>query len=1178
MAVNLAESGPKLDWTRDNRIYDRFLTWKVKVECYFDSILADYKPKGKIALLRLWLGDESQSLVRKWTTTGKLDFTYSEDVYNDTGAKVQAISSGYKLETWWDLLEEELKPKGNRIISILEWYSPKARQGSRNLNEWLTHVYNLADACDFKDSKDRMIRDILIVGCNSDKARDKIVRKGEKITLNEVIELLQIENSTHQTLQEMNSSTQKVHYASYDKKKSKGKKKAPATSSNSNSTSSNSIAQKPISTGKLCFRCKAPYSKEHIATCKAQNAICDECGVKGHYKKACKKAGKFPTNQKSNSTGRMHLAAVAPASEGFYNEQGNWVPEIPRVQEIPPQVAQQHVLSTHRSKGDIIIEFGAGLTTSSIDRKLILKVDTGSDVNAINLDTFQAIFPGIELQPSSVILENFDRSLLSPIGCFRCFLRWKGKLYRIKIEVMKDSANVLSRETTFLMGILKVQLNVEKSPIEQNSTNSTDKTSTPQDVPVGANMGKSFSQIEFPSTEALNQPHLNYRDTQKTVESSSFPRDAVSGSKFPSLTAENGPISKESVVSTYADVFHGLGKFPGDPYKLRLKPNSEPAKHKPRKVPVHLQEAFHEEVKRLVEIDVLEPVTEQTEWVNSFVVVEKSVEADSSSSHSPNHRIKRQIRLCIDPKDLNEALEREPYYSRSIDELIEQLHGAILFTIVDMDKGYWQVVLHPESRKYTCMAFDIGRYQFKRLPMGSKIASDIFQKKLDSVYIGLPGVTGIADDMIVYGRTEEEHDRNLILFLERTRSNGLVLNKKKLQFKQKEVSFFGHRWSPNGISPDPKKIDSILRMEFPNDKDTMHSFLGPVNFLNRYTPRMAELCSPLRKLILKDSHFAPGVQDLAAFEAIKAEFKQKIELPFFDKNKDSVLQTDASKKGFGAVLLQDNHPVYYASRTLTSAEKNYQNLEREAMAAVWGMEKFHYFLYGKQFFLQTDQKPLVSIFRKHMIDVSPRVQRIAIRAWQYDFIPEYLPGKQNVISDALSRVTPLELQDSDAEKEILVVNLLQYSTIEQREKDELLQATDKDAELQALKNVISTGWPAKRSKLPADLHAYWDYRDELTVENGILMKNSKVLIPESLKQKYINKVHSGHMGIDSTLKKAREFIFWKGYSADIKEAIEKCGICQSQEKTHSTRQKYVSEVPPHPWHTLGLRFILFQKK
>ena len=191
---------------------------------------------------------------------------------------------------------------------------------------------------------------------------------------------------------------------------------------------------------------------------------------------------------------------------------------------------------------------------------------------------------------------------------------------------------------------------------------------------------------------------------------------------------------------------------------------------------------------------------------------------DSSNAHSPNHSIKKSIRLCIDPKDLNEALEREPYYSRSIDELISMFAGAKVFTIVDMDKGYWQVVLHPESRKLTCMAFDIGRYQFKRLPKGSKVASDIFQRMLDSVYIGLPGVTGIADDMVIFGRNEEKHDRNLILFLETTRKNGLVLNKKKLQFKKEEVSFFGHRWNSTGISPDPKKTESILKMQFPPDK------------------------------------------------------------------------------------------------------------------------------------------------------------------------------------------------------------------------------------------------------------------------------------------------------------------------------------------------------------------------
>ena len=333
------------------------------------------------------------------------------------------------------------------------------------------------------------------------------------------------------------------------------------------------------------------------------------------------------------------------------------------------------------------------------------------------------------------------------------------------------------------------------------------------------------------------------------------------------------PLTQEKVENTYADVFQGLGKFPGEPYKLRLKPDAVPAKHRPRKVPVHLQDAFHEEVERLVKIDVLEKVTEPTEWVNSFVIVEKVI--DSSNAHSPNHVIKKSIRLCIDPKDLNEALEREPYYSRTIDELISMFAGAKVFTIVDMDKGYWQVVLHPESRKLTCMAFDLGRYQFKRLPMGSKVASDIFQRMLDSVYIGLPGVTGIADDMVIFGRNEEEHDRNLIPISRNHQKKWTRLEQEKAPIQEGRSQFLRSQMEFYRISPDPKKTESILKMQFPPDKETMHSFLGLVNFLNRYTPKLAELCSPLRKLILKDSHYSPGDPEHAAFDAIKAEFKKK---------------------------------------------------------------------------------------------------------------------------------------------------------------------------------------------------------------------------------------------------------------------------------------------------------------
>ena len=120
--------------------------------------------------------------------------------------------------------------------------------------------------------------------------------------------------------------------------------------------------------------------------------------------------------------------------------------------------------------------------------------------------------------------------------------------------------------------------------------------------------------------------------------------------------------------------------------------------------------------------------------------------------------------------------------------------------------------------------------------MGTIVTLDVFQKKLDSIYIGLPGVTGITDDMIIYGTTEDDHDRKLLRFLQVTKDKGLRLNKDKIQFKKTVVSFFGHRWSKDGLSPDPKKIQSIINMDFPKDKETMHSFLEMVNFLNRYSP------------------------------------------------------------------------------------------------------------------------------------------------------------------------------------------------------------------------------------------------------------------------------------------------------------------------------------------------------
>ena len=282
--------------------------------------------------------------------------------------------------------------------------------------------------------------------------------------------------------------------------------------------------------------------------------------------------------------------------------------------------------------------------------------------------------------------------------------------------------------------------------------------------------------------------------------------------------------------------------------------------------------------------------------------------------------------------------------------------------------------------------------------MGTVVAQDIFQSKLDAIFIGMESVTGIADDMIIAGKDEMEHDRNFLAFMEKCMENNLTLNLEKIQFKQTQVSFYGHIWLKHGISPDPKKIQALKHMEFPPDKEPMRSFLGMINYLNRYSALSAHLAAPLSALTHQ-----PGKVHLENFHQLKMEISNMKALPYFNVNAETTLQMDASKKGLGACLIQKGKVACYASRALTKTEQNYQNLEQKALGTIWGMEKFHYFLYGREFTLETDQKPLVSIYKKHMVDISSRVQRLIVRSFPYlPFHVVYKKGKDIPVADALS--------------------------------------------------------------------------------------------------------------------------------------------------------------------------------
>ena len=325
MAMSTLESGPKLDWTRDNQMYERYRIWRKKVEFIFCSALADSTPKQLVSYLKYWMGDQGIPLIEKWESTGKLDYSNSRETPATEGGRRKALSSGYKLQTYWDLLDEEFKPKGNKLLSIIELWT-RSKQGDKPLNQWLTQIYNLVNICKYpENSTDRIIRDVLIVGCNSNHARDKIIRQGEAVTLNEVIEILQTEESTHSTMQQIQSydkkSTGSIYYQTYDSRSKKSKN--PSNEQNSSSSS-------PTGFKKKCFRCGENFSRQHMKECRAQDITCNGCGIKGHLQKCCKKSGNFPKNSnrqniQSSSTGpgKMNIASTLPQTEAdFFDEKG----------------------------------------------------------------------------------------------------------------------------------------------------------------------------------------------------------------------------------------------------------------------------------------------------------------------------------------------------------------------------------------------------------------------------------------------------------------------------------------------------------------------------------------------------------------------------------------------------------------------------------------------------------------------------------------------------------------------------------------------------------------------------------------------------------------------------------------------------------------------------------------
>jgi transposase InsO family protein len=471
---------------------------------------------------------------------------------------------------------------------------------------------------------------------------------------------------------------------------------------------------------------------------------------------------------------------------------------------------------------------------------------------------------------------------------------------------------------------------------------------------------------------------------------------------------------------------------------------------------------------------------------------------------------------------------------------------------------------------------------FNKLPFGISSAPEHFQKKMQHILAGQDGTICHMDDVLICGCNQQEHDARLRTALQRIEAAGLTLNPQKCEFSKDSISFLGHIIDHNGISPDPRKTQAVQEMECPSTVSELRRFLGMVNQLGKFSAKLATLSQPLRELLSNKKAWLWGPAQDSAFNSIKSELANAPTLAPYSLLAPTTISADASAYGLGAVLLQQQpssdhwKPVAFASRSLTETEKRYSQIEKEALALVWACERFSTYVIGKPIKLETDHKPLVPLLGKTNLDsLPPRVLRFRIRLMRFHYTISHVPGKSLNTADTLSRA-PTSIPDNlqllaDQQTEMLVDNILSSLPANSDRLNEYRRAQQMDNTCQRIINFCQNGWPTKKH-IPADLRSYWQVRSELTICNDLLLRGRRIVVPRDLQKETLDKVHSGHQGIQRCLLRITSSVWWPGIKQEMEQLVTNCPICA---KTRSPpRQPMIaSELPKYPWQKVATDFF-----
>ena len=351
------------------------------------------------------------------------------------------------------------------------------------------------------------------------------------------------------------------------------------------------------------------------------------------------------------------------------------------------------------------------------------------------------------------------------------------------------------------------------------------------------------------------------------------------------------------------------------------------------------------------------------------------------------------------------------------------------------------------------------------------------------------------------------------------------------------INFFGCLYNANGVHPDPGKINAVHALPAPTNITKLQEFLGLVMYLSPFIPGLSTLTAPLHEMLKKDIDFSWNCTYNATFQQVKEAVVSDTTLRYFNPSLPVTIQVDASQVGLHAALLQNCKPMAFASKTLTKTKHQYANIEREMLAAVFGVERFQTYIYGRSFTIESDHQPLESISQKNLADMPAHLHHMLLHLQGYDYTICYYPSKEMVLPNTISQFSPHPGPD------ILLDIAIHHACLSPERKEPFQQAFVSNPEMHTLTNMIITGWPDNIKVVPHPLCPYWQHRETLTMEDSLVLCGEALIVPPSKRERVLQQLHHFHQGTTKAQLFACGCVFWLGINKAIEEAIQQCETC-----------------------------------